>query len=250
MPQFLIDKSNIHNNTATITGGDAKHINTVLRLKVGDWLVLTDGEGHRWRAEIISSSPKKVEARLTNELTHQRTNAQVVLAQAMIKHDRFEWIIQKSVELGCSRIIPFTSDRTIPKFNKTKSARWQKIADEAAKQCGTSIRPVVEEPVPFIKLLDQSNSAVLFYEGEANTTIKSYQRTNELTHQRTIIIGPEGGFSAEEIAAAKKAGVVTCSLGPLIMRVETAAVAALTLIQYKLGHFNETPIKHNTVYGL
>lgn len=245
MPQFLVNKSAINGDLATITGGDAKHITNVLRLKQGDWLMITDGYGKRWSSEIITVSQKEVKVKLISSPREQNTDTQVVLAQAIIKHDHFEWIIQKSVELGCSKIIPFSSDRTIPKLSDVakKTTRWQKIADEAAKQCGTSIRPKVEPIVTFQNLigrLDNFENKILFYEGESKIP---FERTSVRSGGSTIIIiGPEGGFSANEIELAKKNSLATCGLGPLILRVETAAIAGLTLIQNKLGYFDQLPL--------
>ncbi len=259
MPQFLIEPSAVKDNVATITGKDARHISQVLRLKKGDWLMLTDGQGNRWKAVILSISPKEVVAVAQDfspanigrpeGLRYKSTN--ITLAQAVIKHDRLEWIIQKAVELGCSRIVPFTSERTIPKFAGTphKPARWQKIALEAAKQCGTTLRPTVEEPVPFLNLLTRlkpSETNILFYEGETSANLSSLAPPDGGVQHAdagtVVMIGPEGGFSSDEVKKAKEAGVVTCGLGPLILRVETASIAALTLVQQRLGYFERPPM--------
>ncbi len=259
MPQFLIEPSAIKDHVATITGKDARHISQVLRLSKGDWLMLTDGQGNRWKSTIVAIEPNKVVAVAQDfspanfgrpeGLRYKSTN--ITLAQALIKHDRFEWIVQKAVELGASRIVPFTSERTIPKFaaSSNKPARWQKIALEAAKQCGTTLRPTVEEPVPFLKLLTRlkpSETNILFYEGETSTNLSDLAPPNGRVRHAdagtVIIIGPEGGFSLDEVRRAKEAGVVTCGLGPLILRVETASIAALTLVQNMRGYFDEPPM--------
>jgi len=240
MPQFLIDSSAIKDGVATITGSDAKHITTVLRLRCGDWLMITDGKGNKWRAELISASPKAVKVKLAILPSYHLAISPIILAQAMIKHDRFEWMIQKAVELGCSQIVPFISERTIPKFHAAKFVRWQKIADEAAKQCGTLIHPKIEQPIAFFELIKQLKpfeQKILFYEGENKNSL------NTLTLKplnTVLIIGPEGGFTNAEVAAARQTDIVTYSLGPLILRVETASIAALVLTQYKLGYFNKT----------
>ncbi len=242
MPQFLIDGSLVKNGSVILTGADAKHISTVLRLKAGDWIMLTDGKGGRFKAKIVISTPKQVEAKIVEDksVATGKTLADMTLAIAIIKHDKFEWIIQKAVELGCSKFIPFTSERTIPKLADAskKLKRWQKIADEAAKQCGTAIRPMIHTPVPFAGLFDATcdiTQKILFFEGEAMQDLK----TSTLKHSNTlIIIGPEGGFAPGEVKAALEAGATSCSLGPLILRVETAAIAGLTLVQNKLGYFD------------
>lgn len=279
MPQFLIDPNNIIGETATIAGSNARHITTVLRLKAGDWLILTDGMGHRWRAEIMAATPAKVTAKVTDTparpfrlvasqparhgcakaLTGRgEASGPVTLAQAIVKHDKLEWIIQKAVELGCSCIIPFISERCVPKYTTSKQLRWQKIADEAAKQCGTVFRPKVQTPLTFaelVKKFTEFDRTILFWEGENKTIIRACHRPINSTTTRlparavvaeqhdstTLIIGPEGGFTTKEVESAKNAGAITCSLGPLILRVETAAIAALTIVQYELGYFDTTP---------
>lgn len=243
MPQFLISPSAIKNGVVAVTGKDAKHIANVLRLKKGDWLMLTDGRGNRFKGEIVSASSKEISVKILNAVASGQSSS-VILAQALIKRERFELILQKAVELGCSKIIPFTSERTSILPNKQN--RWQKIADEAAKQCGTAFRPVVTAPAPFPKLLsiEAPKQVFLFYEGENSQTLDAINLSAQAPkHLGTmLIIGPEGGFTSNEIAAAKKAGVVTLGLGPLILRAETAAIAALTLVQHKLGYFNQTPL--------
>jgi 16S rRNA (uracil1498-N3)-methyltransferase len=241
MPQFLIDRSNIKNGLAQIAGPDARHIANILRLKRGDWLVVTDGEGSRWRGEIIEASNNKVGIKLLEKLPSNRL-APITLAQALTKHDKFEWIIQKSVELGVTKIIPFSSERTIKKYDQEKLERWRKIAVEAAKQCGTSIKPLIGQKMEFKNLLDEFKnygSVVLFYEGEKIHPVSGLPPPKENT---LIIIGPEGGFSAGEIEIARKAGASIASLGPLILRVETAAIAAVTLTQNKIGYFDKRPV--------
>lgn len=238
MPQFLVDRSNIKNSMAIVTGPDAKHITKVLRLKKGDWLFVTDGEGSRWRGEIIELAGSNVHIKLLEPIASNKASS-ITLAQALTKHDKFEWIIQKAVELGITKIIPFSSERTIKKYDQAKLERWQKIAVEAAKQCGTSVKPMIGRNMEFSNLVsDFANhgSVVLFYEGEKINTVSEMP---PLRNNILIIIGPEGGFSADEIGEAKKAGASTVSLGPLILRVETAAIAGVTLIQNKLGYFNK-----------
>lgn len=246
MPQFLVENLKPAQKTAEITGPDAKHITSVFRLADGDKLVVTDGRGKRWRAEILSSSAKKIEIRLLEELASPAGHSKITLAQAVIKHDRLETIIQKSVELGVSKIIPFTSSRTIPHFGDEtsvkKHARWQKIAQEAAKQCGASVLPVVGQITTFenlIKLFSSYENIILFYEGE---TKNSLQKIKFNPGNTLVIIGPEGGFSPDDVEKAIGHKAVTCGLGPLILRVETASLAAITLLQERLGYFSATPL--------
>ena len=268
MPQFTIDKAMRLDSDVTVSGSDAHHIATVLRLKPGNWIVLSDGKGHSYKGEIKTLGNKKVTITIKSELP-RLTHSKITLAQAAIKHDKIEHVIQKAVELGVCEVIPFTSERTIPKYgegaSERKLERWNKIAGEAAKQCGLSEIPKVKPLVGFSELMESSKSfdhKLLFYEGENKQSIRTYLDrhvgrslpsnkakgpprddtsnldTYALKHSSTLItIGPEGGFAANEIDIAKKHGFETLGLGPLILRVETAAIVATTLVQYSLGHF-------------
>ena len=244
----MIEKELAVGSSIEIIGDDAHHISHVLRLNVGDWIVLSDGKGSRFKCSITTLGKKAVSAKVIEKLPDLNlTN--ITLAQAVTKHDKFEFIIQKAIELGVTKIIPFTSERTIPKFSdnasETKIERWNKIATEAAKQCGLPIKPIVE---PITKINELINSPetyenkMFFYEGEEETTPKKYfnsAKPQELKNLRTIIIiGPEGGFTSKEVEAAKESGFTTLKLGPLIMRAETAAISAVTLTQYFLKYFD------------
>jgi 16S rRNA (uracil1498-N3)-methyltransferase len=240
----MIEKELRTGDILSIEGADAHHITRVLRLRRGDWIVLSNGRGARFRAEITSAGGRGCSALVAEKLPDIE-NTGLVLAQALIKHDRLEAIIQKAVELGVAKIIPFTSERTIPKYSAEgldrKARRWRKIAMEAAKQCGTPAAPDVAPPISFPELIKASGSfkhKLMFYEGEEKNTLERYFQTIKPLNHRTIaLIGPEGGFAPEEAALARRHGFTTLGLGPLILRVETAAIAALTLTQHFLGHF-------------
>jgi len=246
MPQFTINKEMKTGKEVTIDGNDAHHIGHVLRLKPESWIVLSDGHGNQFRSKIVEIQKKSVTL-LVKEKLPKIDYADVTLAQAVVKHDRLETIIQKAVELGVQRIIPFTSERTIPKFSESasgrKEERWNKIAEEAAKQCGLGIQPKVM-PLQTFGDIVQSNDTydhrLFFYEGEDHQTLQNHFTSSRRSQGgRTIIlIGPEGGFAPDEVTLAKKNEWSAIKLGPLIMRVETATISAITLTQYFLGHFD------------
>lgn len=242
MPQFFIDKTFRIGDNIEIRGSDARHISQVLRLKTGDWIILSDGDGNSFRAIIEKSSPSNVTARIQDKIARREGKMPPALALALIKADRFEWAIEKAVELGCRRIVPFKSARTVPQYtvgaNAGKIERWQKIALAAAKQSGLPFRPVIETPLEFSQLMEHANRAVLFYEGEEKNDIRSLWNSRYAAEVNTLIIGPEGGFTGEEILLARQSGVETASLGTQILRVETAAIAALTIWQYELGNMD------------
>jgi len=250
MPHFFIDPRTIKDGRALISGADAKHIFSVLRLKASDWLVLSDGKGTSYRGEIVSISKKEVKILVTAIKQATPPVNRIRLCQALVKHDKFEWIIQKAVELGCQDIIPFTSERTVPTYRSEKLERWQKIAREAAKQCGTSFIPKISSSVSFKELIENivkdKSEALLFFEGEEKSPLSKIVICEQ--GPLNLIIGPEGGFAKEEIATAKKAGIKMAGLGPLILRVETAAIAGISLVQYRLGYFenNNATVNHSS----
>jgi len=248
MPQFFVDQLFEVGSETDIVGSDAHHILHVLRLKVGDWLVLSDGKGRSFHAEIVSVASKTVRLAITKEIERHAVAPPPTLAFAIIKHDRSEWIIEKAVELGCTKIIPFSCLRTIPKYEaaEKKLKRWQDIAVEAAKQSGLPFKPCVDAPISFGKLCDTINKyekTLLFWEDEQHNDLKSEVSNSESRvaghgSRFLIIIGPEGGFDLGEIESAKSHGAVTVSLGQQILRVETAAITALAVVQYELGNLS------------
>jgi len=243
VPQFFVDQKFDVGAEVELRGADAKHIEQVLRLTPGDWIVLSDGSGKSYEAEITKTSPRSVSARIKG-LRSQRRLSDLVLAIAITKHDKTEAIIQKAVELGIARIIPFHSERTIPRLvadiTDKKLERWQKISMEAAKQSGLPFRPKVERPLPFDELVNaipDFTTSILFWEGETERDIAACKDGLSREGQKLVIVGPEGGFSSNEVDKARSAGAVTASLGQQILRVETAAIAALAICQYESGEF-------------
>lgn len=244
MPQFFIDKKFDVGDDVQISGPDAHHISDVLRLSPGDWIILSDGEGLSFRAKIGESSPKMVTVKIEANISHSPMNPSPALALSLIKPERFEWAIEKAVELGCDRIMPMMTRRTaahLCNVGEKKLARWRQIALEAAKQSGLPFRPTIDGPLNFDKICDAAKGfdcAALFYEGEENSDIRKFWSAHRHDKRHLLLIGPEGGFSGEEIARAKDFGIATVSLGTQILRVETAAISALAIWQYELENLN------------
>ncbi|HPM41290.1 MAG TPA: RsmE family RNA methyltransferase [bacterium] len=248
MPQFFVDRDFCVGDEVALTGADARHVSQSLRLGVGDWLVLSDGRGSSFRSEILSASPGRVTAKVLEEMPRPALSPPPALALAVIKGDRFEWALGKCVELGCRRILPFFSSRTVPQYSRgadvRKLTRWRKIALEAAIQSGLPFRPEVEKPAAFGEMVagfGRFDRAILFYEGERGRDVRSHFSEGEgrkVSAVDLLIIGPEGGFSKEEVDLAREAGAVSLCLGSQILRVETAAVVAVALWQYELGNMD------------
>jgi 16S rRNA (uracil1498-N3)-methyltransferase len=243
MPQFFVDQPLASDREIQIRGADARHIAQSLRLRAGDWIVLSDGAGRSYRATITSSAPNAVVATIGAELPPRRGVPPPALALAAIRGERFEWAIEKAVELGCRHLLPFHSARTVrgKGDEARKLARWRTIALEAAKQSGLPFRPEIETAQDFDALcarFGDFSAAILFFEGEEKRELRETLRGQPPASEGLLIIGPEGGFTAEEVRRAAEAGAVTASLGPQILRVETAAVAALAICQYELGNMD------------
>jgi 16S rRNA (uracil1498-N3)-methyltransferase len=149
-------------------------------------------------------------------------------------------IVQKATELGISSIIPFLSDRSVPLLDAERSLRkrmrWQKVAAEATKQCGRTIVPQVDAIIPFRGLLnrwDENSLKIMLWEDEKNSTLKDLLKTHQPSTRVVILVGPEGGFSGQEVAMAREAGFHTVSLGKYILRTETVGMSLLSIVHYE-----------------
>ncbi len=225
-----------------ITGGDALHLLYAMRAKPGQHVIVADKNGSVADTEIVSCQPQKVFLRLIGKLDslQNESPAEIVLVQCLPKSDKMDYIVQKAVELGVSRIVPMISHNCVVKYDDNRKEKhrqkWQKIADEAAKQCGRNIRPQVEKITDIAKCIEMAGSynACVCYENEENISIRQYlAEQNNLKYM--VVIGPEGGFTPQEIERLCMNGIKAVSLGKRILRTETAAIAALTVIQYEKG---------------
>ena len=245
MPQFFIEQTTGPGEEIEISNKDAKHIAKVLRLQKGNQLILSTGDGNSYNAELVMVSAKSVKAKILSLRKNTQSQTPLVLAQAIIKHDRTEQIIQKAIELGVNTIIPFISARSIPQFTERLSAkkheRWNAIAHAAAKQSGLPVKPVVNMPINFAELTTQFanfTKVIMFWESANTVDLRKYFQTNKTAEKTLIIIGPEGGFDQSEASLALQNKATTVSLGSQILRVETAAITAIALCQYEMGNMD------------
>ncbi|QJW47718.1 16S rRNA (uracil(1498)-N(3))-methyltransferase [bacterium BFN5] len=225
-----------------ITGEDAHHISHVLRMKPTDKIMVVATDGQVGIAEITGFTEYEVTAVLCETIVeHNEPPVRISLAQGLPKSDKMDYIIQKAVELGVSRLYPIAAERSVVKYDKNKQAarqaRWQKIAVEAAKQCKRSSVPPVE-PIQnleeFFFTLDPATAVLMLYEGPSETGIKEFLRDCQ-AEDYLVLIGPEGGFSTAEVQLCQQHHVKTVTMGPRILRTETASLAALSLILYEKG---------------
>ena len=241
MARFFVTKDKISENRIIIDGQDAHHIARSLRMAEGDEATVCDGEGQEYRCTLIRIRDEECVCEIIESLdTKTEPPVYVTLCMAYPKGDKLEVVIQKAVELGVSRIIPFESSRCIkrPKAEKAEkqTARLERIAEEAAKQCGRARIPTVTQPMSFARMLDEatkSTLALFCYENEEGLTVKDMLAGKDRPESIAIIVGSEGGFSAEEAEEAIAKGCRSVSLGNRILRCETAPSFVLSAISYE-----------------
>ena len=229
-------------DTAIITGQDAHHISRVLRMQIGDSVTLCDGRGTDYACTIVSINDEAVELTVLQRAPSvTEPTVAVTLYQGIPKSEKMEWIIQKCVEIGITRIVPVMMSRCVVKLDakdgEKKQTRWQKIAAGAAEQSGRGIIPEIAAPITFQQLLHETADipTVTFYEG-GGQPLDTLVNTD--THQLAMIIGPEGGFSLDEIERLTHNGAHIATLGKRILRCETAPLVALTLVMQLTGNMN------------
>ena len=243
MSRFFVNQKNIGDVYITITEKeDIHHIAKVLRLKPGDEIDISDCMEWEYKTEIISIENDYIEAKILDKQKFSREpKIKITLFQGLPKQGKMELIIQKAVELGAFQVVPVFTDRSIVTDNGKmgkKIERWQKISDEAVKQCRRGIIPKVLEERGFKDMLVnlESFDLVLFpYENEEKRSIKDVlQMLKEKPEKIAIIIGPEGGFSDQEAKSLKALGIDGVTLGKTILRTETAGIVAIAMTMYEL----------------
>lgn len=239
MPRFFIDY--VPEEQVLLTGENAAHISRSLRMRPGEKLTLCDSIGTDYLCEIERITAEGVSLRVLRFcISVTEPTVKVTVCQGLPKADKMDGIVQKSVEMGAVRVLPVMTARCISrpdaKTAEKKTARWQKIAQEAAKQSGRGIVPEVPAPVPFRQAVEQAareGEIVLFYEGGGQGITELV--TGE-TKRLAVFIGPEGGFEQAEVDFALECGGRVGTLGPRILRTETAPVAALAAIMLASGN--------------
>ena len=239
MPRFFTQ--DICETHGKISGADALHISRVLRMKIGEKIEVCDLNGYDYECTIRTLSPESVEFDvLDKHPSVSESNVSVTLYMAFPKSDKFELIVQKCVELGVDKIVPFISSRCIARPDKNsvtkKLERYNKIAFEAAKQCGRAKIPTVDKLVDFktaVELSKQSDITMLFYEkggrGVGDILCENYKSI-------AVFVGSEGGFEQNEAEFAQNNGINLAYLGPRILRCETAAIAATATVMFVTGN--------------
>jgi 16S rRNA (uracil1498-N3)-methyltransferase len=244
MPRFFISSKDIFDDNINVTGEDYNHIKKVLRLKCGELITLSDGEGLEYVAEIVEFGDGFVHTKVVESFKNTtEPPIKVTLYQGLPKSDKMDFIIQKSVELGITKIVPVLTERTVVRLDSEKDAlkkceRWNRISLEAAKQCNRGIIPKIEIPISFKEAIKQTENKALSlipYEKEAKNSLKQILKRVDSISEISVFIGPEGGFTEQEIEQAVSFGLSSVTLGPRILRTETAGIAVLSILMYELG---------------
>lgn len=243
MHHFFVNPEAVGQETVTITGTDVNHIKNVLRMKPGEEVLLSDGQGHDFCCEIERLTEQEILAKIKDK-TFEGTElpCEFYLFQGLPKADKMELIIQKAVELGVTEVIPVQTKRAVVKLDKKKEEkkleRWQAISESAAKQSRRGIIPRVNHVMTFSEALE--------YAGKFDINIIPYENFKDMTETKDVLakigpnmkvgifIGPEGGFEESEIELAVQRKVSRVTLGRRILRTETAGIALLSVLMFQL----------------
>jgi 16S rRNA (uracil1498-N3)-methyltransferase len=246
MHRFYISPENWHPDALSLSGAEAHHARDVLRMKRGDRAVLFNGRGREITAEIVDLAGDEVRLRRLQETETPPWRCRITLGQAIPKGKNMDLIVQKAVEIGAAEIAPLISERTIvdldPKEAEQKKAKWQQIVIEAAKQCGQNWLPTVPAPRKLKEFFAHAGSFDLRLIGSLQPDAIHLKKiladyTDQHRHRPKsvlMLVGPEGDFTPAELALAKTHGCLPITLGPIILRVETAAIYCLSVLSYEL----------------
>jgi 16S rRNA (uracil1498-N3)-methyltransferase len=244
VPRLFIDETRLAEDLIVLSDEDHRYLTRVLRLGLDDKVILFDGKGGEAEARIVRVGPRALEAKIEERRHGDKARGpDITLIQALPKAEKFDWVVQKCTELGVSRIIPVSTDRAVVRLTDLRASgrrtRWQKIAREAARQCGRNHVPDVEAVTPFDVALRSTNKdafRVLFWEGARQHPLRSLLPPKESSPERVVLaIGPEGGFDQAEADLAREIGFLHAGLGPHVLRSETAALAALAIVGFAFG---------------
>ncbi|WP_349290096.1 16S rRNA (uracil(1498)-N(3))-methyltransferase [Thermoanaerobacterium thermosaccharolyticum] len=242
MRKFFVKNEDIKDGIARINGDDAHHIINVLRFKIGTKLIISNGK-NQYIVTILDIENSSVILKIIEEYNQVvESPINITLYQGLPKSDKMDLIIQKCTEIGIKKIVPVETEFSTIKIKEkniyNKINRWKKISLEASKQSGRSIVPDVLVPVGFKDALESLNEfdlCLIPYEKETNMRLKDVLKKNFDAKNVCVFIGPEGGFSENEIMAAIEYGAIPVTLGPRILRTETAGIVTSSIILYELG---------------
>jgi 16S rRNA (uracil1498-N3)-methyltransferase len=246
MHRFYLAPEKWNRDALALTGSEAHHCRNVLRLESGDKVVLFDGRGRELTAEIVSNEAAEISLRKLHEAKTPPLRCRITLGQAIPKGKNMDLIVQKAVEIGASEIAPILSARTVVRLDEesavSKQAKWQTIAIEAAKQCGQNWLPQVQPPRSLAQFFQEHNRFDLQLIGSLQSDavhLKKILAEYSAEHgdrpaSVLMLVGPEGDFTPAELSLARSHGCRPITLGPIVLRVETAAIYCLSILSYEL----------------
>lgn len=236
-PQFYVVPGSVTGDRASLDADETRHLH-VRRLRTGDAVTLFDGTGHSWRGTLAAISRRSAEIAIDEQRPDRsgESDLALTLAVAVLKADRMDWVVEKATELGVYRIRPFSCRYSVARPSPSRQDRWRQIALSAAKQCRRSVVPAIDAAVPFEHVLADSGSLrILLWEGEDTGSRDGLASRAGEPREATVAVGPEGGFTLEEVASARAAGFRSIGLGPRTLRADSAAIAAVALCQHLWG---------------
>jgi 16S rRNA (uracil1498-N3)-methyltransferase len=235
MPRVFVPSERLSSERVVLDGEAHRHLAKVLRLEAGHSLVIFDGGGTEIDARVLSVGPRTIELVLGDRRAVSLATASITLLQAVPKGDRMDLIVQKATELGVAQIVPVVTGRSVVRPSAMRSRRWQTIAQEAARQSGRADIPEVTEPLLLPEAVARASSGARFVLWEEEHGQSLRRALEGGTREVTLLIGPEGGLAVGEVVEARTHGFVPVGLGPRILRVETAAIIAVALVQAAAG---------------
>jgi 16S rRNA (uracil1498-N3)-methyltransferase len=235
MPKLFLSAADMSVRPLAIRGEKAKYLAAVLRCRPGDRMVIHDGQGNSYTAEITAVTVGEVTADLLEKIKWEAdSELHIALLQGLLKGEKMDYVIQKATELGVREIVPVVTERSQLRETR-KVPRWRKIAEEAARQSGRNSVPRIHEATGFEELpVDALPKGILFWE-QGGSDFGGALRRLEGLGAISLFTGPEGGFSEKEIASATGKGFLVATLGRRILRAETAAITAVAITQFALG---------------
>lgn len=242
MSTFFVAPDSVTPPTIRMTGDLLHHLRDSLRLHSGTTLTLNDGCGTRYRVEVTHVTSQAIDSRIIDQQqAPARKASPIVLGQALIKGDKMDWVIQKATELGVDTIVPLHSSHSVIKLNPERlehqRSRWERIARDAAQQSERWTIPTIADPVDLAQIGRQYASAPvkgMLTERSSGHSLATLPLPQDYQHPIVLLVGPEGGWAPEEQRLALELGFLPLTLGPRILRAETAAIAALSILQSRL----------------
>ena len=243
MHRFFVTADGFSENTVTLTGSDVSHIRTVLRMKPGDKIEVIDPQGFQYKIVLVEVEKAYVRGEILSKIEMQTESpVNIRMGQALIKGNAFDLLVRKATELGVHSIAAINTQRCVARLAKEseshRTERWQRIAEEASKQCGRSRVPEVHSTVlsieEFCQQSTDSDLKLVFWEGEQSTRLQDVTAPDSVA-SIAFLAGPEGGWAAEEIDFLIQQGFQTVTLGPRLLKADAVSLVILSLLQHRWG---------------